>query len=52
MYSISANQSKPLKKQNGFVISPSAALRFIVRRSGVLTIRLTPYDSRALHMNL
>jgi hypothetical protein len=52
IYPISANQRESLKKLNGFVISPSAALRFINRHSGVLTIRLAPHDSRALHMKL
>jgi hypothetical protein len=37
---------------NGFVKSPSAALRFIFRRCDVPHVRLTPQDLRALHLEL
>jgi hypothetical protein len=37
---------------DGFVKSPSAALRFIFRHCGVLLCTLIPQDSRALHLEL
>ncbi len=36
---------------DGFVKNPSAALHFIPHRSDALSVRLTPQDLRALHMN-
>jgi hypothetical protein len=37
---------------DGFVKSPSAALRFIFRHCDVLSVRLIPQDLRALHLEL
>ena len=37
---------------DGFVKSPSAALRFIFRHCDVPHVRLIPQDSRALHLEL
>jgi hypothetical protein len=44
-------QPQPGFNLDGVVKSPTAALRFILRRCSVPYVRLTPQDSQALHLN-
>jgi hypothetical protein len=39
-------------KNDGFAKDPSALLCFVFRHSNVLSVRLIPQDSHALHMKL